>query len=261
MLSLKESNLVETLQDMLDVKILDKEYVSTEEIPKMCILLQDTDKKVDTQLLAQLNAIIPTFSVDFTYEQTQTELVDIWSEFEMELQISRTLNLNSNALNPLIMENLKKSTSIGKSAISNMKKFLNAHLVPLVYNNIEEKIKAYEKDVASTKRGLSNRFFKVSLKYFSTSKQNSQAQDGPIIDPTTQKLIFPHFSSVMTLRRLGDFAFMTRDFKYAQSIFLLLKKDVESNEKFTKYHAGCQVMILIGNADIDIVIDQFWTVV
>ena len=45
------------------------------------------------------------------------------------------------------------------------------------------------------------------------------------------------------MRKLGDYAFMLRDYKFAHSIYDMLRKDLNGNEKGLKYYAGAQVKI------------------
>lgn len=97
---------------------------------------------------------------------------------------------------------------------------LMAWFAESVRSHMSQQLKEWDK-VANSKRGISNRLFKVGLKYFSK----------PGTTPT-------HYSSAeMLTRRAGDYAYMMGDYKYAASLYDLVKKD------FTEYHyAGCLEM-------------------
>ena len=241
-LSATEEGLLEKAKSLLSAKNVVGDYMDIVDIPKICLILNSNrqEHQVDPESIKQLGSLISTIAIDFHEIGIAEQVPNIWRNIEIETSLS---GYKGKGLKEMLnqQEVETRISTISSKALGNLSKFLNANLAPLVFKSIEERMKNYEKDVAGPKRGLSNRFFKVSLKYFASSKQNPSVQDGPILDKTTQKLIFPHFSTVMSLRRLADFAFMIGDFKYSQSILLLLKKDLESNEKYVKYHAGVQV--------------------
>lgn len=116
-------------------------------------------------------------------------------------------------------------------------------LAPKVFEFISVKIKEWERDVAAARRGLSGRLFKVGLKYFGSSKPSTQP--GSFLDPQTQTVLFPFSSPEMIMRKLGDFAFMIKDYKYALSVYESVKKDFSTSEKYFKFFAGVQEMITI----------------
>lgn len=118
--------------------------------------------------------------------------------------------------------------------------FMAEFLAPRIYGYISNCVKEWERDVASSRRGISNRLFKVGMKYFGGSKQGSSASSS-FVDPSTQLLIFSYSSPEMIMRRLGDYAFMIRDYKYASSIYESVKKDFSTSEKYFKFYAGVQV--------------------
>jgi hypothetical protein len=121
-------------------------------------------------------------------------------------------------------------------------------LAPQIFGYISGKIKEWERDVASARRGtmqfnqgISNRLFKVGMKYFGSGTSNqSSNQHSSFIDPVTQLIMFPYNSAEMIMRRLADFAFMIQDYKYALSIYENVKKDF-ATVKFSKFFAGIQV--------------------
>lgn len=120
-------------------------------------------------------------------------------------------------------------------------------------------IRDLEQNVASARRGISNRIFKVGLKYF--GGKLAPIPVSTFIDPSGV-VMFHHTSPEMMLRRLADFAFMVRDYKYAQGIYELVKKDFSSNEKYIKYLAGIQEMLALcilmqdSRSAVDVLIDS-----
>ena len=212
------------------------------DIPKICLVIDDTKGRqdFDESIIVELNKHLPTTLLNLPLTSSSPEPFEIWTELEKQSGLA-SAELDANSWSHYFT----KTHHVGVEAVEILQNYINSFLAPLGFKNICDKMKQYEKDFAGPKRGLSNRFFKAGLKLFSSSKPSHTMHDGPIFDKMSQKLIFPYFSSVMTLRRLADFAFMVRNFKYAQSIYLLMKKDVESDEKYSKYYAGVQEMLTL----------------
>lgn len=53
---------------------------------------------------------------------------------------------------------------------------------------------------------------------------------------------FPAQSPEMSMRRLADYSFMLRDYRFAYSIYDLVRKDFKTNEKANKFLAGTLVI-------------------
>lgn len=53
--------------------------------------------------------------------------------------------------------------------------------------------------------------------------------------------MFSGDSPEFVMRKLADYAFMLKDYKYALSIYDTVKKDFQSSPKYLKYYAGVQV--------------------
>ncbi|KAJ3204257.1 Trafficking protein particle complex 8 [Entophlyctis luteolus] len=56
---------------------------------------------------------------------------------------------------------------------------------------------------------------------------------------------YPHTSAEQVLRKLADYSFMLRDYKFAYSIYDSIKKDFQGQEKGIKHFAGVQEMIAL----------------
>ncbi|KAL5034933.1 hypothetical protein RTP6_002703 [Batrachochytrium dendrobatidis] len=133
---------------------------------------------------------------------------------------------------------------ISVSDYSNVNTFIEEFLLDHIISRMVGQMKEWEQDVASVRRGISGRLFKVGLKYFSGSK-SAASHPVPFTDPITGQTMFPFLSPELIMRRLGDYAFMLRDYRYALSIYESVKKDFTSNERYAKYYAGIQEMMAV----------------
>jgi hypothetical protein len=106
--------------------------------------------------------------------------------------------------------------------------------------------------VASSRRGITGRLFSAGRRYFSTGSKsmtmNSQSAQSPYVsNPHNNNLAIPiyaHNTPEAQMRKLADFAFMLRDYKFAHSVYDTVKKDF-SADKAWKCYAGAQVSIYI----------------
>lgn len=102
---------------------------------------------------------------------------------------------------------------------------------------MERCINTWNDQIASSRRSLTGRFFGASRKYFTSS-----AKSAGNYNSTT--LTYPALSPEAQLRKLADFAFMLRDYKFAFSIYELLKRDFQT-DKAWGYLAGTQEMCAV----------------
>ena len=82
---------------------------------------------------------------------------------------------------------------------------------------------------------------KVGLKYFNT-------KSGPTLSTLTDSsgnVLFSRDSPEFLMRKLADYSFMLKDYKFALSTYETVKKDFQSSPKYSKYHAGVQVISLL----------------
>jgi hypothetical protein len=86
----------------------------------------------------------------------------------------------------------------------------------------------------------------VGLKYFNS-------KSGPTSTTWVDShgaVVFSGDSPEFLMRKLADYAFMLKDYKFALSTYETVKKDFQSSPKYLKYYAGVQVYILfkqVGN--------------
>lgn len=113
--------------------------------------------------------------------------------------------------------------------------------------NLERSIQTWNEQVASGRRGISGKFLSVSRKYFSgpSKPTNAQIVHAPLPGGGASETfsVYPVGTPEHILRRLADCAVMMRDFKFAMTIYDLIRKDFQ-NEKAWKYYAGAQVLLI-----------------
>ncbi|KXN68172.1 hypothetical protein CONCODRAFT_19144 [Conidiobolus coronatus NRRL 28638] len=101
---------------------------------------------------------------------------------------------------------------------------------------LERKMHHMNEQVASSRRGFTGRLLNVSRRYFNTSRPNSPSPTGSTPNNYTYN------SPEGQMRKLGDLAFMLRDFNLAQSTYESVKKDFQSDKSWNFYSAA-QMMI------------------
>ncbi|KAI9015852.1 ER-golgi trafficking TRAPP I complex 85 kDa subunit-domain-containing protein [Phycomyces nitens] len=127
-----------------------------------------------------------------------------------------------------------------------VKELVVQSLVPFMERNVQH----WNEQVASARRGITGRVFGAGRRFFGTSSRTSSPQSiqsipatGPNTPVGTNTLtIFPYAAPEAQMRKLADYAFMLRDFKFAHAIYDNVRRDY-ATEKAYKYHAGTQEMI------------------
>ncbi|KAF9116328.1 Trafficking protein particle complex 8 [Mortierella sp. AM989] len=113
-----------------------------------------------------------------------------------------------------------------------LREMLSQSIIPYMERNIAH----WNEQVAVSRKGIAGRF----KRYFGTGSKNP-AQQSPAPGPYGG-LIYPHASPEAQMRKLADWAFMLRDYKFALSIYETVKKDFAA-DKAWKYYGGAQEMI------------------
>ncbi|KAI8381466.1 ER-golgi trafficking TRAPP I complex 85 kDa subunit-domain-containing protein [Radiomyces spectabilis] len=129
---------------------------------------------------------------------------------------------------------------------SMVKELVVQSLIPFMERNIQH----WNEQVASARRGLTGRLFGASRRFFGTSSRTASPQSmqtipatGPNVPPgMTTVMIYPYAAPEAQMRKLADYAFMIRDYKFAHAIYDTVRRDY-ATEKAYKYHAGTQEMI------------------
>ncbi|KAF9431013.1 Trafficking protein particle complex 8 [Podila epigama] len=120
------------------------------------------------------------------------------------------------------------------AVISLLREMLAQSIIPYMERNINH----WNEQVAASRKGIAGRF----RRYFgAATKGPASAQQSPIVGPNGS-MIYPHTAPEAQMRKLADWAFMLRDYKFASSVYETAKKDYAS-DKAWKYYGGAQEMI------------------
>ena len=104
--------------------------------------------------------------------------------------------------------------------------------------------------VASRRRGISGRFMSLSKRWagFGSNKAAASGLSGASnasgSNYDSQRGFYPPETPEATMRQLGDYAFMLRDWKLAHSTYDFLRTDF-SHDKAWSYHAAANEMVAI----------------
>lgn len=129
---------------------------------------------------------------------------------------------------------------------SMVREFTIQSLIPFMERNIQH----WNEQVASARRGLTGRLFGASRRLFGTSTRSPTPQSvqtipaqGPNVPVGVNTLtIYPFSAPEAQMRKLADYAFMLRDYKFAHTIYDTVRRDY-ATEKTYKYHASTQEMM------------------
>ncbi|KAI8806762.1 ER-golgi trafficking TRAPP I complex 85 kDa subunit-domain-containing protein [Cladochytrium replicatum] len=117
-----------------------------------------------------------------------------------------------------------------------VREFLVQGLVPFLERNMQH----LNEQVASSRRGLTGRFFSASRKFLGASRQTSSLTSIQNPDGSTSS-IYAYNTPEMLMRKLADYAFMLRDYKFALSVYDSVKKDFQA-DRMMRYYASAQEM-------------------
>ncbi|KAK9761951.1 hypothetical protein K7432_012754 [Basidiobolus ranarum] len=121
--------------------------------------------------------------------------------------------------------------------------FVKEMVVQSIIPYMERSIHHWNEQVASIRRGFTGRLFSASRKYFGSGNKPSGIIQSPQMRGSgVSDVMYNHSAPEAQMRRLADFAFMLRDYKFAQSVYDTVKKDY-STDKAWKYFAGAYEMI------------------
>lgn len=122
---------------------------------------------------------------------------------------------------------------------------LNLAIIDIIQKKLipfmEQKIAQWDEQVIVPKKSLTGRFFNVSKKYFN-SNTSSSATEAASYNPVTNE--YSKASPELVTRKLADWAFMLRDYKYAYMTYDISKKDFLAHKAWT-FLASVQEMAAI----------------
>lgn len=138
-----------------------------------------------------------------------------------------------------------------ESDVTALKTFIREMVTQSVVPFMERLVVTWNDQVASRRRGISGRFVSLSKRFtaFGSSRSSSAAGSGSSSAgsntnyDTLQGFYNPEAPEAV-MRKLGDFAFMLRDWKLAQSIYEIVRSDY-NDDKAWKYYAGANEMTAI----------------
>ena len=81
---------------------------------------------------------------------------------------------------------------------------------------------------------------KVGLKYFNTKSGPTSTT----LANSSGDVVFSGDSPEFLMRKLADYSFMLKDYKFALSTYETVKKDFQSSPQYLKYYAGVQVFAI-----------------
>lgn len=113
--------------------------------------------------------------------------------------------------------------------------FAAQSLIPFM----ERCVSLWNEQLAASRRGLTGRLLGAGRKFFGGSSRNTTQSQSTASFATLG--YYPHTAIEAQTRRLADFAFMTRDYKLATSMYDLGRRDY-ANDKAIKYIAGANEM-------------------
>ena len=127
-----------------------------------------------------------------------------------------------------------------------LREMISQSIVPFM----ESRVMTWNDQVASRRRGISGRFMSLSKRWagFGSNKGAASGLSGASNASGSnydyQRGFYPPETPEATMRQLGDYAFMLRDWKLAHSTYDFLRADF-SHDKAWSYHAAANEMVAI----------------
>ncbi len=126
-----------------------------------------------------------------------------------------------------------------------LREMVTQSIVPFM----ENRVMTWNDQVASRRRGISGRFISLSKRWtgFGSAKAATSGAGGVPNSSGNydqQQGFYPPDSPEATMRHLGDYAFMLRDWKLAYSTYDFVRADY-SQDKAWSYHAAANEMAVI----------------
>ncbi|KAJ2508452.1 hypothetical protein IWW47_000603 [Coemansia sp. RSA 2052] len=110
-------------------------------------------------------------------------------------------------------------------------------MVRSVVPHMQYVIRVLSDQTASERRGITGRLFSVGRRYLNTTSKAETTYVG-----SDGETYYRHKSPEAMLRRLADCSFMLKDYRFAQSVYQIARRDFQSEKAWLCY-AGAQEMI------------------
>ncbi|PWN44882.1 hypothetical protein IE81DRAFT_320856 [Ceraceosorus guamensis] len=131
------------------------------------------------------------------------------------------------------------ATALDEEDVARLQAFVRELAAQSVVPFLERTAAQWNESLAASRRGLTGRLFGAGRKFFGSGSGSIRGSSNT---PSFSTLgYYPPTSLEAQTRRLADFAFMTRDYKLAASMYDLGRKDY-SNDKALKHLAGATEM-------------------
>lgn len=137
-----------------------------------------------------------------------------------------------------------------ESDSSAIKSLLREMVTQSIVPFMESRVMTWNDQIASRRRGISGRFMSLSKRWtgFGSAKSTTTGLVG-VSNPSGsnydyQQGFYPPETPEATMRQLGDYAFMLRDWKLAYSTYDFLRADF-GHDKAWSYHAAANEMAAI----------------
>lgn len=232
------------------------------------LLIQFKTSKVPDYFLT--DDILPLFVVihDVLNEEQAEKASQLREHIKKQLFVDTfilplTLDKESHptALNPPVLtsvdEELQNSHLSFSSApklpaadITSIYKLLKEITQKKIIPYMETKISTWDEQVIAPRKSITGRFFNVGKKYFGNKNQN---QNEHTTNYNAERGYYGKVANETLTRKLADWSFMLRDYRYAYTTYELAKKDFLSDKAWT-YLASTQEMaafsLLMGATNI-----------
>ncbi|KAJ2723822.1 hypothetical protein GGI07_002361 [Coemansia sp. Benny D115] len=110
-------------------------------------------------------------------------------------------------------------------------------MVRSIVPHMQYVVRILSDQTANQRRGITGRLFSAGRRYFGSSGKTSSTLPGVDGD-----IYFRYDSPEAMLRQLADYSFMLKDFRFAQSVYQVARRDYLA-EKAWKCYAGAQEMV------------------
>ncbi|KAJ3109249.1 Trafficking protein particle complex 8 [Phlyctochytrium planicorne] len=126
---------------------------------------------------------------------------------------------------------------ISEPDVKAIDQFIREFLVQSILPHMERNVQHWNEQVASARRGITGRLFSASKRYFGNQAKPASSPT----NSTENTALYSYNSQELILRKLADYSFMLRDYRFAYSVYETVRKDFQGNDRALKHYAGSQV--------------------
>lgn len=221
------------------------DYLHVDDILPLFVITHDSSDESQHMKAAQLK------------EHIKKQLfVDV---FILGLDMNKEANpvvLNPPILSPVEEElqsthlSFETTPSLPASSLTAIYKLLKEIIQKKIIPFMEQKILTWDEQVITPRRSITGRLFNVSKRYFGSK---SQAQNESASNYNAEKGYYGNQSTEALTRKLADWSFMLRDYRYAYTTYELAKKDYLTDKAWSHLASTSEmaaISLLMGAANI-----------